>query len=289
MEKGASISFLCRAHDGNLIDLIRSYGFSVNVLPSLLQVDDSEKIQTDLPHAAWLGCSWQVDVEHCRAALHAPVDWLIIDHYALDYRWERAMRDKCHQMMCIDDLADRMHECDLLLDQNFGRNKEDYSEFVLSETKLLLGPEFALLRPEFVHWRAASLERRHAPILHNLLITMGGVDQGNMTSNILHSLEKCAWKDLEKITVVLGPHAPWSAVVQKLAAGMPVATSVVSNVKNIAELMTASDLIIGAGGATTWERCSLGVPSIVIPIAKNQEEMSFKLQEHGALFYRHKN
>ena len=72
LEKGASISFLCRAHDGNLIDLIRSYGFSVNVLPSLLQVDDSEKIQTDLPHAAWLGCSWQVDVEHCRAALHAP-------------------------------------------------------------------------------------------------------------------------------------------------------------------------------------------------------------------------
>ena len=74
-------------------------------------------------------------------------------------------------------------------------------------------------------------------------------------------------KDLEKITVVLGPHAPWSAVVQKLAAGMPV-TSVVSNVKNTVELMTASDLIIGAGGATTWERCSLGVPSIVIPIAK---------------------
>ena len=89
--------------------------------------DDTEENPLDPAHAVWLGCKWQVDVEHCRTVLNDPVDWIIIDHYALDYRWENAMRDKCQKMMCIDDLADRVHECDLLLDQNLGRiEEEDY-------------------------------------------------------------------------------------------------------------------------------------------------------------------
>ena len=283
LEKGASVSFLCREHDGNLIDLIRSHGFAVHSLPSVSQRDYTEENQSDPSHAAWLGCNWQVDVAQCNAVLNEPVDWIIVDHYALDYRWERAMRDKCRQLMCIDDLADRRHECDVLLDQSYGRKKKDYRKLVLSQTKLLIGPQYALLRPEFLHWRASSLTRRNTPTLNHLLITMGGVDIGNMTCNILHSIEKFVWKDLEKITVVLGPQAPWIAAVEELGASMTVATSVLSNVKNMAELMTASDLIIGAGGATTWERCSLGIPSVVIPIAKNQVEMSYQLQKHGAV------
>ena len=282
-KKGASISFLCREHDGNLIDLIRSHGFLVHVLPLLSQGDYRERSQLEPSHASWLGCDWGVDVEHCQTVLNDPVDWIIIDHYALDYRWEKAMRGQCTKMMCIDDLADRVHECDVLLDQNFGRNKEDYSKLVLSQTKLLIGPQYALLRPEFKQWRTSSLTRRTVPSLNHILISMGGVDQRNMTSNVLHSVEQFVRRDLERITVILGPQAPWIEAVKELGASMTVTTSVLSNVKNMAELMTASDLIIGAGGATTWERCSLGVPSIVIPIAKNQLEMSFQLQKLGAI------
>ena len=189
LERGANISFLCRAHDGNLIDLIRSHGFSVYVLPLLLQVDDNDQTQTDLPHAAWLGCNWERDVEHCRAMMRDPVDWIIIDHYALDYRWEKAMRDKCHEMMCIDDLADRKHDCDILLDQNLGRTEEHYRKFVSWETKLLLGPRYALLRCEFAEWRDASLNSRKQPKLRHLLVAMGGVDSVNVTEVILKTIE----------------------------------------------------------------------------------------------------
>ena len=131
MEKGASVSFLCREHDGNLIKLIRSHGFVVHVLPLLSHGDDTKKNSLDPAHAAWLGCDWRVDVEHCKAIVNDPVDWIIVDHYALDYRWENAMRDKCEKMMCIDDLADRVHDCDLLIDQSFGRSPSDYLNLVL--------------------------------------------------------------------------------------------------------------------------------------------------------------
>ena len=281
-ESGAIVSFLCRAHDGNLIDLIKSYGFTVHALPLLSQVQSTDISQTDLRHAAWLGCNWQVDVEHCRAILSEPIDWMIIDHYALDYRWESAMRDKCRNIMCIDDLADRMHDCDVLLDQNLGRIEDDYRQFVSSETQLLLGPQYALLRSEFAKWRDASLNSRKQPLLCHLLVTMGGVDSENVTELILSTIDKSQFVDLKQITVVLGPHAPWIDNVRKLASEMSVSVTILSNVNNMAELMAGCDLAIGAGGTTTWERCSLGIPTVLINLAENQKFISQEVSKAGA-------
>ena len=284
LEKGASISFLCREHDGNLIDLIRSHGFSVHVLPVFAQRDDGVEKPLDPPHASWLGCSWQSDVEHCRAALSDPVDWIIIDHYALDYRWENAMRDKCHKIMCIDDLADRVHECDLLLDQNLGRAEGDYLELISFGTKLLLGPRYALIRHEFADWRDESLKRRMQPQLRHLLVTMGGVDNHNVTEVILKTIDKSQLSELERITVILGPHAPWVDNVRKLASKMSTSVTLLSNVNNMAELMAQCDLAIGAGGTTTWERCSLGIPTVLISLAENQKYISREVGKAGAAF-----
>lgn len=282
LEKGASVSFLCREHDGNLIDLIRSYGFVVHALPLLPQGHYTEKSPFDPVHAAWLGCNWQVDVEHCHAVLSDPVDWMIIDHYALDYRWENAMRDKCRQIMCIDDLADRVHECELLLDQNLGRTEDDYVELVASGTKLLLGPKYALLRQEFADWREASLKARMQPQLRHLLVTMGGVDNDNVTEVILNTIDQAKPIDLERITVILGPHAPWLDNVSKLASEMSTSVTLLSNINNMAELMAQCDLAIGAGGTTTWERCSLGIPTVLISLAENQNYISKEVGKAGA-------
>jgi len=282
LEKGASVSFLCREHDGNLIDLIRSRGFVVHALPLLSQDDDTEENSLDPAHAVWLGCNWQADVEHCSAVLNDPVDWIIIDHYALDYRWENAMRDKCQKMMCIDDLADRVHECDLLLDQNLGRTEDDYVELVSSRTKLLLGPQYALLRQEFADWREASLKARKQPQLRHLLITMGGVDNDNLTEVILNTIDQVKPIYLERITVILGPHAPWLDNVRKLASEMSASVTLLSGVNNMAELMAQCDLIIGAGGTTTWERCSLGIPTVLISLAENQKYISREVSKAGA-------
>lgn len=282
LEIGAKITFLCRAHDGNLIDLIRSHGLSVNVLPMLSQVDDCDKTQIHLSHSTWLGCSWQVDVDHCREVITDRVDWIIVDHYAIDYRWEKAMRDKCNKMMCIDDLADRAHECDLLLDHNLGRTKLDYYELVSSDTKLLLGPRYALLRNEFAEWRDASLNVRTQSRLRHLFVSMGGVDIDNVTEIILKAIDQSRLIDLERITVVLGPHAPWIDNIRRQASEMLGSVTVLSSVNNMAELLAQCDLAIGAGGTTTWERCSLGIPSILISLAENQKFISEKVGKVGA-------
>lgn len=282
LEKGASISFLCREHEGNLIELIRSHGFLVHVLPLLSQFDYRERHPIDPPHAEWLGCTWQVDVVQCRAFLSDPVDWIIIDHYALDSRWENAMRDKCYKMMCIDDLADRVHECDVLLDQSFNRRPSDYLNLVSSDTQMLLGPRYALLRLEFAQWREISLTRRQSPELRHILVTMGGVDRDNVTGRVLNALQHCRLPNVEKTTVILGTHAMWRDEVNAAANKMKMPTAVLSGVINMAELMTSSDIVIGAGGSTTWERCSLGVPTITVILAENQKDMAFKMQNSGA-------
>ncbi|MFH0934731.1 MAG: UDP-2,4-diacetamido-2,4,6-trideoxy-beta-L-altropyranose hydrolase, partial [Pseudomonadota bacterium] len=267
-EQGASCRFVCRAHPGNLIDLIRQRGFVVHSLPS---DPDWQPRSTEPAHAAWLGADWQADAEQTKvSAGGTAIDWLIVDHYALDGRWESALRGHSGKIMVIDDLADRVHDCDLLLDQNLGRNAEDYAALVPGGCTLLVGAKYALLRPEFSAQREYSLARRSAPQLKHLLITMGGVDKDDVTGKVLDALRVCTLPADCRISVVMGPHAPWLAQVRERAANMPWPTMVLVNISDMARLMADSDLAIGAAGCTSWERCCLGLPSLMMVLADNQ-------------------
>lgn len=280
-DREAQCCFICREHPGNLIDLIHQRGYDVHALP----YDENWKVQGERSaQAAWLGADWQIDVEQTKVdADDTSIDWLIVDHYALDRRWESSMRSHCRRLMVIDDLADRPHDCDLLLDQNLGRSQPDYASLLSPDTTTLLGPQYALLRPEFAALRAKSLARRATnPQLKHLLITMGGVDAGNATGQVLDTLKVFALPHDLRITVVLGPHAPWLADVEALAAKMPRPTQVLVGVSNMAELMADSDLAIGAAGGTAWERCCLGLPSFVLVLAENQLAGAIALQNEGA-------
>ena len=142
-DKGAQCHFICREHPGHLIEYIRRKGYSVHVLPPCAKELFLEKqpVSTDdPPHASWLGCTWDIDAAATRAILNeGEPDWLVVDHYALDARWERALQGVCKKIMVIDDLADRAHICDQLLDQNFGRTATDYAPLVpVSYTHLTL-------------------------------------------------------------------------------------------------------------------------------------------------------
>lgn len=274
---GANCLFVCRAHEGNLLDYIAAQGFEVRPLPFSPSSGDS--------HAGWLGCDWQTDAAQTRAAIgEARFEWLIVDHYALDSGWETAMQSVFERLMVIDDLADRPHVCEVLLDQNLGRERADYRTRVGPDCTLLLGPEFALLRPEFAEWRVQSLRRRAASTgLKTLLITMGGVDQHNVTSQILTALKGCALPEELQIQVIMGPHAPWLAEVESEANSMPWPTQVLVGVSNMAELMTKADLAIGAAGSTSWERCCLGLPTLALVLADNQLEAAQHLEKAGAI------
>nr|WP_256674521.1 UDP-2,4-diacetamido-2,4,6-trideoxy-beta-L-altropyranose hydrolase [Pseudomonas sp. ALS1131] len=278
---GAECRFICREHPGNLIELIREQGYVVH---ALTHSASNEVVALSPAHAVWLGCSQADDAAVSAACLEEwPVDWLVVDHYALDARWEELLQSRCRQLMVIDDLADRMHRCDLLLDQTLGRITADYSALVPARCELLCGSRFAMLRPEFSGLRDYSLQRRaHAPLQH-LLINMGGVDKDNATGLVLDALRDSPLPAECRITVVMGATAPWLATVREQAKDMPWLTTVRVGISDMARLMADSDLAIGAAGATSWERCCLGLPAIMLILASNQRMVAQNLELAGAV------
>jgi UDP-2,4-diacetamido-2,4,6-trideoxy-beta-L-altropyranose hydrolase len=282
--RGASCMFLCREHPGHLQNLIAGRGYDAVLLP--YRAGDAVQASAPAPapaHAHWLGTDWATDAADTAAALNdGMVDWIVVDHYALDSRWEQAARAWCRRLMVIDDLADRAHDCDLLLDQNLGRAAFDYRDLVPSGASMLIGTEFALLRPQFAEARCASLGRRSDPKLKRILITMGGVDRDNVTDQVLQALERCTLPAGLEIVVVMGPNAPWLAQVRDHAARADLDVKVLVGVDDMASLMADCDLAIGAAGGTAWERCCLGLPSIVLVLAENQMAGAAALQKAGA-------
>jgi UDP-2,4-diacetamido-2,4,6-trideoxy-beta-L-altropyranose hydrolase/UDP-4-amino-4,6-dideoxy-N-acetyl-beta-L-altrosamine N-acetyltransferase len=267
-ENGANVEFICRKHGGSLIDKIRSSGFVVHEL----KVFKETEVDTKLAHSHWLGATQQQDADDCINILKAEkLDWLIVDHYALDEQWQKRIKPYCEKLMVIDDLADRKHQCDILLDQTFGRQQEDYSALTPEGSELLLGSKYALLRPEFSKWRAYSLDRRSKPEFKQLLINMGGVDVDDFTGQVLDELKTCTLPSDVNVTIVMGGTAPHLESVKSKAIMLPYKTEVKVDEGNMAEIMANSDIAIGAAGSTTWERCCLGLPTIQIVIAKNQQ------------------
>ncbi len=281
-DRGATVRFACRDFSGHLAGLIQEQGFDCFLFD---RPDESYRRQEDDPaHAEWLGVSWRRDAEETVRALGGEQpDWLIVDHYAIDYRWHREVRSCASSIMVIDDLADRRYDCDILLDQTHGRHDEEYRELVPASASLLLGAEYALLRPEFARQRRAALEaRRRRAGIRRILVAMGGVDSVNATSAVLRGLAGVEWSEKPQVDVVLGGSAPHLEEVKALAdeCGLPV--RVLSNVRNMSELMMEADLAVGAGGSTSWERCCLGLPSLLVETAENQREVVAGLDRAGA-------
>lgn len=283
--QGVKCHFICRKHEGNLIDFIAQKGYEVYKLEAA-HPDNHNKgdVEPTLFHSEWLGTSQAEDAKQTIDIISdIEPEWLVIDHYALDHYWEQKLRPHCDSILVIDDLADRKHDCEILLDQTFGRDKQDYQHLVPDHCKVLCGTTYALLRPEFSKWRQYSLERRKNNALEHILVNLGGVDKDNLTSKILDTLKQAPLSDSCKITVVMGSTSPWISTVIEKAEQQPWPTEVKTGVSNMAELMANSDLAIGAAGSTSWERCCLGLPTIMLVIANNQKDIANNLKSANAV------
>ena len=187
---------------------------------------------------------------------------------------------KCgSQIFVIDDLADRKHNCDVLLDQNFYLDSTHrYKNLVTTECKLLLGPKYALLRDEFRDARQTVKPRIGE--VERILVFLGGMDAGNYTSSVINVLEEIGVQ--AHVDIVIGATHPQSEnIVQrclKLGYFCHIQTS------RIAELIASADLAIGAGGSATWERCCLGLPSITFSVAKNQDQLVSDAAIEGVIY-----
>ena len=267
--RGAEVHFICRDHPGNLVALIAERGYSYVGLET--PTSGYLAPAGDTNHAAWLAVSWQQDAEETVAALPSGgVDWLVIDHYALDRRWEERLRPHVGKIMVIDDLADRPHACDLLLDQNLYRDLElRYNDLVPAACQRLLGPRYALLRSEFALARK-QLRQRDGQV-RRILVFFGGVDPANETSKALQALIAVNLQGVA-VDVVVGGGNPHKDEIEALCVINGFSYN--CQVSNMAELMAAADLAIGGGGTATWERCAVGLPSLVMVLADNQRELA---------------
>ena len=271
--------FVCRDVTGHQAERIRARGYDV----ALLAQASSRTSDNQLAHSHWLPVSQQEDAQQTVAQLAgAGVTWIIVDHYALDAQWERLLQPHCKGLMALDDLADRHHCVDLLLDQNAGRQASDYDGWLATETTRLIGPGYALLAPPFAEIRDDCLRRRHNRPLHRLLITMGGVDKDNATGRVLAEIARLDPPDLEHIDVVLGASAPHKASIEQQLSHFPIPHALHIDTPRMAELMCKADLAVGASGGTNWERCCLGLPTILCTLAENQTGSAAALAESGA-------
>lgn len=275
----ADCIFVCRRHPRDLVDLIRSRGYAVHSLATAASGEGRHAA----PYESWLGAPWSIDAAQTRDALgdFAP-DWLVVDHYGVEERWERALRPLCNRLMVIDDLADRNHSCDLLLDQTYGRNQKEYESLVPTDCVVLTGSHYALLRSEFSRLRPTSLVRREESRLERLLVMMGGSDPHNITGLTLDALQNSRLPDDCHVTVVIGGQNPWTKEVRRQASTLRWSTEVKVDLQDVAVLMADSDLAVGAAGTSAWERCCVGLPTLMVVLAENQWSIARSLHDAGA-------
>lgn len=236
----------------------------------------------ELAHATWLGVSQLQDAAASIQALSDQHwDWLIIDHYAMDTRWESLLRHSADKILAIDDIADRQHDCDILLDQNLYADMETrYTGKAPAHCQLLLGPSYALLRDEF-RYLHGQINPRNGPV-KRVLVFFGGVDADNYTGQAIEVLAQMDVSDLH-VDVVIGAQHPSRKQIQTECTRYGFDCHVQTD--KMAELMAMADLAIGAGGSACWERCSLGLPALLVAVANNQVNIAKALDLYGACIY----
>lgn len=276
-QEGHAVLFVCRNLPGNLSQAVVDRGFTLTSLPAATHPKPMAG-----QYGAWLAVEPARDAAETLAAIGAErVDWLIVDHYGIDARWEKRFRPQAAHILAIDDLANRTHDCDILTEQNYRADAAiRYAGLTPGNCRHLIGPEYALLQPAFARLHRQARVRTE---LRTILVFYGGVDATGETERALEVLE--GLRDFNgAIDVVVGEGNARRREIERWCAQMET-TRFHCQTSRMAELMTRADLALGAGGVTSWERCCLGLPSIVTAVADNQIDIARAIAERGAGWY----
>ncbi len=273
---GYTVVFAQKLQKGDFISYISKQGFKV------LELNQPKKFITPSSsddYLAWLQGSWEDDANDFILKAKT-ADLIIVDHYSLDDLWERKVSNKLScKIVVIDDLA-REHYADLIIDQTYGRQAEEYLH-KNPKSIILAGSEFALISPEFKRIRDNLNKNRANEGYKNILVSMGGIDYPNVTIKILEKLAEIKNNDLH-ITVLLGKRSPHYKKIKDFCFNKSAFTHILFS-NEMADLMSSQHIAIGAPGSTTWERACIGLPSILIPIAENQKVIAKNISKTGAV------
>lgn len=266
--RGYRVVFACRTPLGHLRTKIEANGFE------FLELNSHAPPETCYAHSGWLeGSNSIADASECVAKAdlaNITPDMVVMDHYALGEAWQAKIKNSWPHaaLFVIDDLADRPHVCDLLLDQNPGRSAQDYSKLLNPDCRVLAGPRYALLRNQFepdAHQTTTLTARPKA-----IVVCMGGADPNNLNLKVLQSLETCLEKHEWTVHVIAGQTNPHLDSLKAWCVLRPYFRHLHIDLHNVAGLMRNCQLAVGAGGVMALERCATGLPSITVPVADNQ-------------------
>ena len=237
-------------------------------------------------YSVWLGRPIIFDaLETLDVVRYERPDIIITDHYAINATWTSVV--SCNQIktVVIDDLANREHSCDLLIDQNFGRAPEHYAALVSKRTKILAGAEYIFINDDFRKKRKTVQKARLNRPPRRLNICMGGVDKDNATYNVLETIRKLNYFQNWSIDIVLRSVSPHASFLREYVENQKIDMQLHLDAENIALLFSKADLAIGAGGVTLWERCCMGLPTVLLTIADNQIPAASAITKAGAVVY----
>ncbi|WP_394128828.1 UDP-2,4-diacetamido-2,4,6-trideoxy-beta-L-altropyranose hydrolase [Shewanella maritima] len=286
-QSGHQVLFVSRKLNGNLFDIIKAQ-FELITLPSPKQHCQNAHNQ----HGDWLEVDYETEISEITSVLRQYLnnlkinkfDWVVADHYAIDHTWHRAVKALTHAIMQVDDLADRKHECDLLLDQNFYSDSSvRYQQHVPAQCITLLGPEYALLRDDFLPYRQQLKPYSERINQKRVVLFFGGMDRDNETEKALLGLLGVHSDHI--FDVIIGQHNPHKDRLQALCDAEKSRVILHIQTKKVAAIFAEAFLYVGAVGATTWERCVLGLPAIVCSLALNQRQLSQDLHLINAHMY----
>jgi UDP-2,4-diacetamido-2,4,6-trideoxy-beta-L-altropyranose hydrolase len=271
--------FICRNHDNNLIKKIKKENFSVFVLKNLKKKLNKKKMYSD-----WLGVDWNEDANQTINILkNHTVDWLIVDHYSIDHQWEKKVRPYVKNIMVLDDLANRKHDCDILLDQNLIANYKDrYKNLLKEDCVTLLGPKFSLLQNQYkeLHKKA----KLRAGIIKNILVYFGATDQNYLIEMTLSAIVRLNNKQI-KTNVFINSNNYNKKTIKNLKNKFTKNIKFYVDKNSLAMNIFKADIAIGACGTTAWERCCLGLPSLVITVSENQKPIAKELHKRGLIYW----
>jgi len=278
-ELGFKIVYICTNAVGNINDLIVKRGYDTFIIDGAF-TNNNGKENTIIDDGSILK-----DANQTIDCFKEKCDWVIVDHYSIDYRWHGIVRKSTDRIMVIDDLANRKLDCDILLDQTYGRKTEHYSSLVGNNCKLLLGSKYALIRPQFSYLRDSSIKRRFDNnSIRNILISVGGIDINNVSLDVLNIIYKLYKGNSDiVINVVLTSKSPNIDSIKNFVENSSLHVKLFIDVENMENLMYEADISIGSGGTTSWERCVMALPSIVVVQADNQNFLSEQLEHKGVI------
>lgn len=265
-KKNQSCIFISRKYDSNLFDTIKCEGFDIKVIDNEFN-SSTFKINSNNSNAYNLN-----DAEETIRLIDNKDSFLIVDHYFLDLSWELSISKHVRYIFVIDDLIKRKHYCNFYLDQNYGRDKDLYKDYLPVNCKKFIGPKFILMRDDF---KKINYEKA---IGNSIFLSFGGLDIFQLIIPTLQIIEDINVDGIREINVIVNNSCPHLDQLSNFIEKSKLNINLILNPINLKKLIADSKFAIIAAGSTYWECSVLGTPAIIVATSENQRLLTNALK-----------